>query len=155
MLASSKFDPFWISTSTRHGLPESCTARYVSDQTLLDFEAPSEDEIEEGSLADAEGGSEDEVFHGDRETFEEEVCIQDEDTHDDATVGKFVTPSMVETPARPLSPDSSDWEDSSSSDEDREEREPDPRAYVRIKRSILRCDRCNGKSIIFLSSYCS
>ena len=47
MLATATFDAFWVDVSTRHHLPEACSARYIPEEMLLDFEAPAEDEVEE------------------------------------------------------------------------------------------------------------
>ncbi|KAM0798605.1 hypothetical protein BDR22DRAFT_964395 [Usnea florida] len=44
ILISQLFDALWESISRRLNLPKSCTARYVPDPTLVQFEAPSDDE---------------------------------------------------------------------------------------------------------------
>ena len=48
ILSSQLFDALWDSISRRLKLPKSCTARFVPDTSLIQFEAPSDDELEDG-----------------------------------------------------------------------------------------------------------
>ncbi|KAF6235528.1 hypothetical protein HO173_006211 [Letharia columbiana] len=127
VLASPRFDAYWLGVSMRHELPESCTARFAPDQNLVEFEAPTDDEF--------------------GETLEDN---DEEEIHHDVTAAKAISPTSVpQTPAlttdhgsRPSTADSDDSSQSSSSDWDVG---IDAAAIPQIKRTIPKCNRCTQK----------
>ena len=129
MLASPNFEAMWKAASKRHTLPQSCTERYVPDQTLLDIETPTDNEVEEGA--------EDAV---ETKTYKE--------IHDDAPAAESISPTSVsQLPAlttdhesRSSTPDS-DHSSGSSNFEFNFERD----AATPFKRTpIPTCTQCNG-----------
>lgn len=144
VLASLEFEPFWLSISQHYDLPESCTARYVTDQALLEFEAPTEDDAEEVAKKcvkkevdyEADDESEDEIHN---------------ETHDDADAVKVISPVsgpsstsatlITNHEPRSSTPDSDDGSSSASTDT-----ELLRRAAAMPKRTLLRCDKCNSKT---------
>lgn len=142
VLASSIFDGFWIPVTVRNKLPKSCTARYVTDKTWLQFEAPTEDDVEKVT----EEGAEDEL------EYEADDDVGDEihnETRDDATAGK-----VTNHQPRPPSPD---FDQSSSSSESETDHLTDAEflKYAALQPKYKpphlawKCDRCNGKSFTF------
>lgn len=152
MLASSAFDAHWMSVRERHSLPESCTARYVPDQTLLDYEEPVEDEVEEEpedlEEREADDGVEDEMVvevADDDESDAVETAVTTAEVISATTVPSTAPPTTVDG-SRESSPDSSDISESSSSgDESERGWQLPPLALVPVKRKVAYCDRCQCK----------
>ena len=133
MFASSKFDNYWVNVASRNNLPEACTARYVPDDSVLEYEVPAEDEVEEDPVDEV--GSE-------ADDYAEE---DDGETHDETPNSLCSTPALTTGDVSPPPcADSSD--DSSSSDISDSGSELDSIHWVRFKRSIPYCNRCKGNT---------
>lgn len=144
VLVSSKFDAFWKAVSIRHKLPKSCTTRYFTDEALLEYEAPTEDEAQEGAEDEVEDDVHDEV-------------------HDDVTASKNISPTSVpqtsalQTPALTTDQDSRsstpDSDDSSRSSTPERTFENDPDWFLPKKYPLPpKCTKCNSETSTFLCS---
>lgn len=121
----------------------------MCDQTLLDYEEPTEDEAEEGLEEDLEEGQEDEADH----EVDEDV---DEEAYDDAVTAGAIPPSVEGTPALTIgrnsrfsSPDTDFTYDSDVDPMDH------PLALVNVRRPVSHCSNCNCKLSTSVCFYCS
>lgn len=149
ILESSNFNGYWKSVSERLNLPDSCTKPYVLDETLLEYEAPTKNQLEDA----LEG----------EDVYESEEVVEEEDSqdiHDDdeSTAASLMAPTTIpptspptptaEYPAPPPSPHSSD----SDSGSDMSDYQPlsDPRQHEPVTGPPY-CPRCRCKPSV--SSY--
>lgn len=109
----------------------------MCDQTLLEYEEPTEDEAEEGLEEDVEEGQEDEA---DRKA--------DEDVDEKASVEG--TPALtIGRNSRFSSPDTDFTYDSDVDPMDH------PLALVPVRRPVPHCSKCNCKHFTSVCFYCS
>ena len=165
ILASLHFESFWEGVSIRHKLPKSCTERYVPDPKWLRYEAPTDDEAEQGAEDTRENADEvveDSVHTDAAEDSTEDPTQEDADdvveehieTDDDAAkvtspTSVSPTPAVIAHNSRFSSPDCASSETSSSS--------ADRRLAARsVKRAVLpRCEDCKRRTFIILCPYLS
>lgn len=145
VLASSNFEALWKSISKRLKLPKSCTARLVPNETLLEYETPTDNEAEEG-IKEAHDGVEEEIHDG---------------IDDAATAAKVIYPTSIpQTPALITDHGSGsstpDIDHSSRSSTPDTSLELDAAALLPVKRTLPpKCDRCTRKAFTSPCSFLS
>ena len=121
----------------------------MCDQTLLEYEEPTEDEAEEGLEEDVEDGHEDEADHKADEDVEEEA-------YDDDATAEMIPSSIEGTPALTIGRNSRfsspDTDYSYDSDVDPMDH---PLALVPVRRPVSHCSSCNCKHLISMCFYCT